>query len=377
MTTREKVLGWESEAATLIAERGEALRGIVLAALAGEHVLMLGPPGEGKSLIDRMFAGMLDGARVFEWLMTKYTTPEEVFGPFSIAGLKQDRFTRITTGKLADAEVAFLDEIFKSNSAILNALLSAINERVFHDGSGAIPIPLKTVLAASNELPEGAELGALWDRFLVRVWVKPVSTESGFCDVVAGARTSANAAQKITAGEWDAARAEVDAIGFPMAVAKSLFTLRAQLAKDGVEVSTRRWKKCTNVMRAAAWLDGCTEVSEEHIECLASCLWNAPEQMPVVAAATRSSALSAEVTQALAFSDGVMEVIAKLPGESDPQWETKCTSAAFDLKKAYKKIADLRDKASTPASKARIEAIGRELQSKTAKVTEAARRAVG
>jgi len=139
-------------------ERDAEVRGLLVAALAGEHCLMIGPPGTGKSALARAFADALGGANYFEWLLTRFSTPEELYGPISLAGLKADRFKRVTAGKLPECHVAFLDEIFKSNSAVLNSLLSAVNERIFHDDGAARQIPLLTCVAASNEMPEGPEL---------------------------------------------------------------------------------------------------------------------------------------------------------------------------------------------------------------------------
>jgi MoxR-vWA-beta-propeller ternary system protein len=148
-------------------ERKDVIDGSLAAVLAGEHVLLIGPPGTAKSALVRCLAQVFGGS-YFERLLTKFSTPEELFGPISLQGLAQDRFVRLTAGKLPEAEFAFVDEIFKSNSAVLNALLSVINERVFHNDGAPVRCPLVSLFAASNELPEGKELEALFDRFLLR-----------------------------------------------------------------------------------------------------------------------------------------------------------------------------------------------------------------
>jgi MoxR-like ATPase len=141
--------------------------GALAAVLAGEHVLLLGPPCTAKSALARAIAQAFGGA-YFARLLTKFSTPEELFGAISLRALEQDHYARITTGKLPEAEFAFIDEVFKANSAILNALLAVVNERVFHNDGQPVACPLVTMSGASNELPEGKDLEALFDRFLVR-----------------------------------------------------------------------------------------------------------------------------------------------------------------------------------------------------------------
>jgi MoxR-like ATPase len=149
---------------------------------ARQHMIQLGPPGTGKSqLVIKLAERITNGHALsyFVWLMTKFTSPDELFGPISVNGLKADEYRRITTGKLPEAELVFLDEPFKASSAILNSLLTALNERMFDNGHARIAIPLISMFGASNELPQGEELEALWDRFALRTQVGYV-TDSGF-----------------------------------------------------------------------------------------------------------------------------------------------------------------------------------------------------
>src|SRR5205085_7549867 len=152
-----------ADLATRFAERKNVIDGAVCAVLAQEHVLLLGPPGTAKSALARAIAQAFSGV-YFERLLTKFSTPEELFGAVSLMALVQDRFARVVTGKLPEAEFAFVDEIFKANSAILNSLLTLVNERVFHNDGSPMRCPLVTMFGASNELPEGKELEALFDR---------------------------------------------------------------------------------------------------------------------------------------------------------------------------------------------------------------------
>ena len=166
-----------------LVERESTLKMALLTVLAGENLLLIGPPGTAKSLIARRIAQTLtaddNSSDYFEYLLTKFSTPEEIFGPLSIAALKADCVKRNTAGYLPTVRIAFLDEIFKASSSILNALLTILNERIYHNGAVQQPVPMQALIAASNELPTGQEeLSALYDRFLVRVFIDYVSLDS-------------------------------------------------------------------------------------------------------------------------------------------------------------------------------------------------------
>ena len=187
-TALVKLQTMERELSASLIERDEVIRAALIALLARQHLVILGPPGTAKSQLVTALASRISpangtGLKSFNYLMTRFTTPEELFGPVSVQALKQDEYRRVTTGKLIEAELAFLDEIFKASSAILNALLKITNERTFSNGNQELPVPLLSLFAASNELPQGNELEALWDRFLLRVRVGYVS-DSGFAKLI-------------------------------------------------------------------------------------------------------------------------------------------------------------------------------------------------
>lgn len=162
----------EADLRSALLERDEAIRAALVAVLSRQHVVLLGPPGTGKSMLVNELASRIGGGlSTFTLLLTRFTTPEELFGPISVAGLKEDEYRRLTAGKLPEANLAFLDEIFKANSAVLNALLTLLNERQFDNGPTRLTCPLLTCFGASNEMPQGDDLGALWDRFALRLIV--------------------------------------------------------------------------------------------------------------------------------------------------------------------------------------------------------------
>ena len=183
-------------------ERNELIDGALVALVAAQHVLVIGPPGTAKSMLADEVCRRIDGAAYFQWLLTRFTTPEELFGAVSLKALEQDDYRRLTTHKLPEAHIAFLDEVFKASSSILNTILTLINERRFHNGREVADVPLLTLFAASNELPEDDELLALHDRFLLRFVVDYVSEDFRFLKLLqarpATSRTTLSLAETVT-----------------------------------------------------------------------------------------------------------------------------------------------------------------------------------
>src|SRR5438046_1325872 len=149
-------------------DKQEVIRLLLISVVAGEHMLVVGPPGTAKSAMVRLFARLID-ARYFEYLLTRFTEPNELFGPVDIRAFREGTYTRKTETMLPEAEIVFLDEIFRSNSAILNSLLTILNERRFSNGSKMMEVPLLSLFGASNEVPNDDNLSAIFDRFLLRV----------------------------------------------------------------------------------------------------------------------------------------------------------------------------------------------------------------
>ncbi|MGV8131675.1 MAG: AAA family ATPase [Candidatus Pacearchaeota archaeon] len=151
---RNKFLKLETEMNEYLYERTDPIRGLSLGILSSSNVLLLGPPGTAKSMVVREWTKRIINARYFEWLITRFSTPEELLGPISFEGLKNDRHIRVTANKLPESNLAFLDEIFKGNAGILNSLLTIMNERIFFNGPNPQKIPLYCVIGSSNEIPD-------------------------------------------------------------------------------------------------------------------------------------------------------------------------------------------------------------------------------
>jgi MoxR-like ATPase len=257
---RERLLALIAMLEGGLLERSAAVRLALLAALAGEHVLLIGPPGTAKSELARRLHRAFDGARYFERLLTRFSTPEELFGPLSLKALEHDRYERLTDGYLPTAGIAFLDEVFKANSAILNALLTLLNEREFDNGSARVRVPLISVIGATNEVPQDEALMAFYDRFLVRVPVAPVG-DASFAQLLALPTQAAPApAAPITREELAHWRARRDAVPLAPEVVPQLQALRAVCAAQGIVVSDRRWRQSVGLLRTEAQTEGRGEV---------------------------------------------------------------------------------------------------------------------
>lgn len=240
-------------------ERDVPVRLLLLGALAGEHVLLVGPPGTAKSELARRLHRAFVGARYFERLLTRFSVPEELFGPLSLKALEHDRYERLTDGFLPTAQVAFLDEVFKANSAILNALLTLLNEREFDNGSGRVKVPLISVVGATNEVPEDEALQAFYDRFLLRVPITPVN-DASFSALLALPASVPAAPARMGAAALASLQQQACALALSAPVTELLVQARAWCAAHAVTVSDRRWRKLVALLKVQALSTGAVTV---------------------------------------------------------------------------------------------------------------------
>jgi MoxR-like ATPase len=233
-----------------LVERRTLVEAIVLAAVAGEHVLVVGPPGTAKSEAARRVARGL-GGRYFEYLLGKFSEPSELFGPVDLRKLKEGVLETATEGMLPEAEIAFLDEVFAGSTAILNSLLTLLNERVFRRGNTRLHCPLRVCIGASNALPEDESLAAFADRFLVRCFVEPVSDSQLETLLAGGRRQPTIEPRQLTDLDAVSHKArQVDLTPILPLLANALRRLR----KEGIGLSDRRSVRAQNLIAAAAAL---------------------------------------------------------------------------------------------------------------------------
>jgi len=278
-------------------DKQEIIRLLIISAIAGEHLVLIGPPGTAKSAIIRMFARLLD-ARYFEYLLTRFTEPNELFGPVDIKEFREGRYVRRSENMLPSAEIVFLDEIFKSNSAILNSLLTIINERKFTSGPQVMDVPLISLFAASNEAPNDDNLSAMFDRFLLRVLSENLDSYH-FHELLA--RGVANEIRLMTEragpapGRPDPIRPILSArqlrdiqqnfdrvMVFPDEFMAKYKGLIFQIRSEGVSVSDRRAVKLLKLFAASALFDGRPSVCDGDFFILRH-IWNNLDQAELLA----------------------------------------------------------------------------------------------
>lgn len=266
--------------------RDNIIKSALLALVAKENSLLIGPPGTAKSLLARRISQTLQPLSenehtYFEYLLTKFSTPEEIFGPLSISELKQDRFLRNTQGYLPTAQVAFLDEIFKASSSILNALLTILNERKYHNGTTSTDVPLIGLIGASNELPTGeSELSALYDRFLIRCFVDYVEANQlyQFFDIT----PPSYLLNHLSKDDIDQIHQKAANVVFPKEVQEAVCKIWAdhnEAFKENSDetLSDRRFVKVINLMKISAATNDRNNVDFSDVFLLKDCLWNHPD----------------------------------------------------------------------------------------------------
>ena len=278
-------------------EREEIIAVALLAALAGQSAFLLGPPGTAKSLIARRISCAFSDKAFFSYLMHKFSTPEEVFGPISIKELKEDNYIRKPEGFLPTADFAFLDEIWKAGPAILNTLLTIVNERIFRNGTKEAKVPLKALIAASNETPpEGQGLEALYDRFIVRLHVLPMQENENFEKLLHSEPADAEVKipdeyTAIKNNEWDEWRECIQMVDISPETIQVVKLIKANFIEKNksegenefeIYVSDRRWQKAMTVIRAAAFFCERDKTNLADTLLLRHCLWTSEENRKIV-----------------------------------------------------------------------------------------------
>ena len=293
-------------------EKDELISLVLLCMIAGKSVFLFGPPGTAKSLISRRVSCAFQSNRFFDYLMNRFSTPEEIFGPLKLSELRQDRLVRSVDGFLPSADFAFLDEIWKSSPAILNSLLTIINEKTFRNGKENVKVPLRGLVAASNELPQkGQSLEALYDRFIMRLIVPPLKQKANFKKLLQSKNISDKVAisENFSNDELEAIKTQSNAVTIPNNVLETIELLRLKIddfntqnaksaesnkpkdSKDSGEsnnsqepiyISERRWVAVVELLRFCAVLNDRDFVDMSDLVLLKHCLWSNENEIEII-----------------------------------------------------------------------------------------------
>jgi MoxR-like ATPase len=302
--------------------RGDAVEAHVTSWVCQEHIVTEGPPGTAKSLLADALSQCVTGGEYVRKLMHKFVTADELIGPMDLGHFKtHNSYKRVLGGGAAAAELLMLDEIFKSNAAVLNTLLTLLEERKYSDQAhGLIDVPLRWAVAASNEFPQEEILSALYDRFLFRDQVGYIQSRAEKRSLLLDKASKAKSAQKfvppctITVDEWDRIAADVDKVELPEALIDKFLDFQELLAKDGIVLSDRRSVKVLRAIKASAWLDGESVANPDHLFVLRFCCWDTPEEREKVNAACKKLDKSA-TREALDQIDAALRAYHGMPVE--------------------------------------------------------------
>lgn len=264
---------------TKFKERESIIDALFISVVARQHMLLIGPPGTAKSALVMEFSKQFSSLKYFQWLLTRFSTPEELFGPVSLQELEKGIYKRNVTDKLPEAQLTFLDEIFKSNSAILNALLTIINERLFYNNGIPIKTPLISVIGGSNEYPDENEgLEALFDRFLLRFELDYIGEDSDFFTMLKSDTQYIEPPTPITLDELSNLQMLADMVDIPDEILNTLIKIRSELKTEGIRPSDRRFRQALSLLKAKAALDSRSVVKISDLEILRNSLWEIPNQ---------------------------------------------------------------------------------------------------
>ncbi|MGW1142925.1 AAA family ATPase [Streptomyces zhihengii] len=335
-------------------ERDDVVRTLTATLLAGRHSLVLGPPGTAKSELARELTGRVDGASYWEILLSKFTAPTRMFGPVDVAALARGEYRQVYEGRATTAHIAFIDEIFKCSTAALNETLGFLNERIYHPENGGAPIhcPLIGAITASNELPDGEDTAAVYDRLLVRVEVGYLEDPSNFAALVRSAVARPHPAPARTTVELAALRQAVTegvpAVEVPDDMVDAVCALRSALRRREIVASDRRWRQAVGLLQASAYLDGRPAVAETDLQMLTHVLWDSPAQRPTVEREVLHL-VNPDAKEALDLADILHELEAQLDAmagqsrEALSEWVIK--NAHNKLATAGKRLERLREEA--------------------------------
>lgn len=303
--------------------RGDVIHGLIVTLLARGNCVLLGSAGTGKSDLVQTLSRAITGT-CFETILTKTSAPEELFGAYDIKALQDGKYVRNTENSLVDGDVAFVDEVFKCNSATLNGLLGVMAQRTFRNGSSApTPIPLQLFVGASNEMPEGGAdgaLAALWDRFEMRFVVEYIKDKGSFHKLLS-LNKSLEPKTKINVKDIVKAMDEIDNVEIGDAE-ELIVELWDAMNKNGYRLSDRKWRNSLRYMKANAWLNGRTSLTDDDVLIIKDMAWATPEQIKPIRKLVFNT-LNPALGKAQDLYDAVCEVYSELESFTDDDVQNK------------------------------------------------------
>lgn len=336
----KQLIEWMSQG---VYEKEHIIAVALLCAVSGENLFLLGPPGTAKSMVASRLKMVFKNGKSFDYLMSRFSTPDEIFGPISISRLKnEDRYERLVAGYLPEADVVFLDEIWKAGPSIQNTLLTVINEHIFHNGGQILHTPMKVLIAASNELPAKDEgLEALWDRFLMRMVSNCIENDTSFFKMLQNEQTELKPLSEqlyITDELYDKWQSETRSVTLSESVTNAIKSLRKILSahekEDGNKlryyISDRRWRKAYRLMQTSAYLNGRDEIDLTDYLLLIHCFWNDVEVIPNVLAAFTKSISEPVVKQMNKIDKAIRQMMTNPSQPAQPQ-SSKINTATDDF----------------------------------------------
>ena len=342
----EKFQQIHNELATEFFERREHIEVIGIGLLSGHNVYLLGDPGTAKSLLVRKYAKRVTAANYWETLLDRQLPLEAIFGPVDLLALRNGDYHRKTNGKAPEAHFLFFDEVGKAGPAVLNPLLTLLNEGIYHNNSKPMDCNIRVAVGASNEELE-PELAAMWDRWLLRMIVNSIQEPTNFASLITSGPKATQNPTTVTLTEVDAAREEVADITVPPGIADKVIELKTELQAEQVDPSDRRWRQAMDVVRAAAWLNGRPIVEDDDLAVLRHVLWDVVEQIPKVEKLVLKHS-SEFAAAAIGLDRELDEVDAKLTahkGRSLAERSGYGSEAQVILANVLSKVSDMGEKA--------------------------------
>lgn len=337
----------------LFMERDNVIDCMMYALVSGQSLLMLGNPGTAKSAITYEMCNRIENGQYFQWMLNKTSDPSELLGPYSIKEMENDKFMRITTGKLPEAHIAFIDECFKANAPVLNILLPIMNEKIFYNDGKPNNIPLMTMIGASNEGPEDESLAAFYDRFLFRInvhYVKDAANKKRmYTNFINNRRGLSNLAGKttITIDELKALTEASKLVPVPKEIVNKFIKFINDLEKQSIHVSDRRQNECFKIMQASAIVHGRQQVGIDDFKSLIYVLWDKEEQIPYIES-TITKMINPYDDQFKQFTDSFNSIKKDIDNCTD---ENEKSAKSLEAKGSIEKLTSKLNKLINEASK--------------------------